>query len=617
MLKIATVLCQPTVLPNYVWQLLACLTALVLCGCATPLPSNVDRPVSQALSTPQETALGNLARRGRPANIPASHSGFVLMAGPEAAYASRLGLVLAAQKTLDLQYYAIHADASTAKLLRQIVSAARRGVRVRVLLDDFHSTGPDAQVMRLAFEPNIEMRMFNPLAGSRRSMLGRSFSMLTDFQRAQQRMHNKMFVADNAMAVVGGRNLGDEYFNASDHGNFVDVDVLVAGPVVPGLSQSFDSYWNNPRAYPVQSLIKDSELKELQAQFRKEDSEQPLQSGAAAPEAVTPSAPTTSPKDTKPHHAAPVLAEHGLNLHKVPWIWAPAAVLADAPTKIPLDSSVAGDTAPAPGAEAVTATMPVADSVVSGSVSRASGSSNTSKPETLAIAPRNTPRNARTEAVLGASSVVDGLLALIRTAKRDLVIVSPYFVPGDQIMNAFSEARQRGVRVRVLTNSLASNDAPLAHAGYAHHRKQLLGIGVELYEMLSTSSNVRSMLHSGSGGLSGSNGASKAMLHSKLMVVDGFVVAIGSMNLDMRSQYQNTEIAVLVVSQELGRQAGNLVNQGMNVDAWNVVLDADGKLLWRAPKNSGRDDQGTEPDASLPLRMMLQIIGPLAPDSLL
>ena len=125
--------------------------------------------------------------------------------------------------------------------------------------------------------------------------------------------------------------------------------------------------------------------------------------------------------------------------------------------------------------------------------------------------------------MLEADSVVDGLLALVRKTRRDLLVVSPYFVPGPDMMEAFRGARQRGVRVRILTNSLASNDAPLAHAGYARHRKALLEMGVELYEMRSTAASVRSAFGSGSsggGGPSGATGASRAMLHSKLLVVD-------------------------------------------------------------------------------------------------
>ena len=149
-------------------------SVLMLAGCAAPLPKDVERPASTALHKPQETALGTLIAKARPATAKADSSAFALVSGPDFALSSRLALVENAQKTLDLQYYAIHADQSTARLMRALVQAARRGVRVRVLLDDFHSTGPDAQVMRLAFVPNIEMRMFNPLAGSRGSSLGRA-----------------------------------------------------------------------------------------------------------------------------------------------------------------------------------------------------------------------------------------------------------------------------------------------------------------------------------------------------------------------------------------------------------------------------------------------------------
>ena len=184
-------------------------------------------------------------------------------------------------------------------------------------------------------------------------------------------------------------------------------------------------------------------------------------------------------------------------------------------------------------------------------------------------------------------------------------------------MQAFRQARQRGVRVRVLTNSLASNDAPLAHAGYARHRKELLEIGVELYEMLSTRASVRSVLRSGSTGDSGVSGASRAMLHSKLLVVDSRLTVIGSMNLDLRSQYQNTEIAILIASRSLSQQAASAVDEGLQDGAWKVQLTPGQKLIWRAPPGSDRQDEHSEPDASLSLRLMLKLIGPLAPDSLL
>lgn len=548
--------------------MLALVTVLV--GCAAPLPQNVNRPASTALATPEDTELGRLIASARPATAKPNASAFALLAGPQAAYSSRLALVDGAQKTLDLQYYAIHADQSTHRLLRSIADAAKRGVRVRVLLDDFHSTGPDAQVMRLAFVPNIEMRMFNPLAGSRASTIGRAWTILTDFQRAQQRMHNKLFVADNALAVIGGRNLGDAYFDAAQDDNFVDLDVLSAGIIVKDLSSSFDSYWNNVRAYPVQSLVSEKDLLLLKAQFDREDKARDAPEDAAKPDPE----PRSSIWDEKP-----------MNLQSVPWTWALAAVLADSPTKIPTEAD--------------------------------NGSSEASS-RAIVQAPAGLHKAATT--ALQAESVVDGLLTLIRSARNDLLVVSPYFVPGPEIMAAFLTARERGVRIRVLTNSLASNDAPLAHAGYARHRTQLLEMGVELHELRSEAANVSSAFRAGSGGGSGgggSTGKSRAMLHSKLLVIDGRLVVVGSMNLDLRSQLQNTEIAVLIASRSFGNQAAGSIDETLLENSWRVEIDKDGALIWRAPKDSDRADMRTEPDASLPLRLMLQLLGPLAPDRLL
>ncbi|MGU3625731.1 phospholipase D-like domain-containing protein [Comamonas sp. C24C] len=556
---------QPSGPQTHLALLAGTIAAMLLTGCAASLPKDVERPVSTALSQPQSTELGLFVSQARPTKAKPDASAFALISGPKHALSSRMALVENAQKTLDLQYYAIHADQSTGRLLRAVVQAARRGVRVRVLLDDFHSTGPDAQVMRLAFVPNVEMRMFNPLAGSRASTIGRAWTLLTDFQRAQQRMHNKLFVADNTLAVIGGRNLGDAYFDASNVGNFVDLDVLAAGPVVKDLSLSFDRYWNNVRAYPVQSLISEPDLLKLKTQFDQEDASSKAEpaEGANAPE------------------------DSSLNLSQVPWIWAQAMVLADSPTKIPVE-----------GAERSAASESVGAAVLKAG-------------ETSSPPPSVTP-------ALNAESVVDGLLALIRSARQDLLVVSPYFVPGQEIMDAFRAARSKGVRIRVLTNSLASNDAPLAHAGYARHRKALLEMGIELYEMRSEAANVRSALRAGTTGSSGgSAGASRAMLHTKLLVIDGRLVAVGSMNLDMRSQLQNTEIAVLIASRRFSQLAGDSIDESLPENSWRLDLDPKGKLVWRAPQESGLADSYSEPDASLGLRLMLQLLGPLAPDSLL
>ncbi len=192
-----------------------------------------------------------------------SDSGFLLLDSVDAAFSSRLALIESAQRSLDLQYYAIHADRSTELLLQRLRDAARRGVRVRILLDDFNTVGKDAQVLRLAFEPNVQIRLFNPLTGSRASLIGRLFASLNDMERVQKRMHNKLFIADNAIGITGGRNLGDAYFGSDDKSNFVDLDVLAAGRIVRDMSASFDRYWNDPLAYPMQSLVSPQDLASL------------------------------------------------------------------------------------------------------------------------------------------------------------------------------------------------------------------------------------------------------------------------------------------------------------------------------------------------------------------
>lgn len=608
------------------------LVAMALAGCAG-LPKEVDRPVSVALAAPGDTPLGQLVAARRAAEGARHASGFALLSGPQAAYSSRLALVDSAQKTLDLQYYAIHADASSERLLLSVMAAAQRGVRVRVLLDDFHSTGRDAQVMRLAFVPNIEMRMFNPVTGARGSPIGRMLSLLGDFSRVQQRMHNKLFIADNAMAVTGGRNLGDAYFGNADSGNFVDLDVLAAGPIVQDLSRSFDSYWNNERAYPVQSLITQSELDHLRDSIRVADEGRRRrvagQGGTTAPD--------RSPPDMGPGTTAAQRARiwnyEPMDLERTPFVWAAAAVLVDQPAKIPADSAAAGS---APNGSAPALAPPSPPSLAASPLPGETGPLNApSSPKAAAAAlvsgsrkvpaadsaPGVQPRADTNEAQT--DTVVDGLLQLMGQARRDLLIISPYFVPGPDMEAAFAAARARGVRVRVLTNSLASNDAPIAHAGYARHRPQLLAMGVELYEMhselpgvLRGALGVSGSMGNHSAGVVGSQGGSRAMLHSKLLIVDGRLLVVGSMNLDMRSQRQNTEVALLIRSMELSRRATTQIDAALKEAAWQVQTTDQG-LRWRAPEGSGLPDATTEPDASAPLRLMLQLLGPLAPDHLL
>ncbi len=548
-------------------------------GCAS-LPADVQRTPSAALASPDGTGLGRLVASRRAQAGARSDSGFKLLDSVDIALSARLALVDGAQRTLDLQYYAIHADAKTEVILQSLRSAARRGVRVRILLDDFNTAGADAQVLRLAFVKNVEIRLFNPIAGSRGSIATRVLGSLHDIGTLQKRMHNKLFIADNAWGIAGGRNLGDAYFGGSDTSNFVDLDVLAAGRIVRDMSASFDSYWNNQLAYPVQSLISAKELDALRKDGEKADpargpgGEIVEASDKPAAQAI----PAMAQRTVLPNMTATAVAaadRPSLNLQTVPLIWAPSVLMVDKPGKVgPGDDEVdAGDT------------------------------------------------------------LIDGLLALMQQARQEVLIISPYFVPGQPMMKVFAEMRAKGVRIRVLTNSLASNDAPAAHAGYARYRKDLLLMGVEIHEMRSdpasvgltgsggggsgsggAGSGIGSSLGSGVGGSKG--GATRASLHSKAVIIDRRISVIGSMNLDLRSQIQNSEVALVIRGKPLAEASAKLIEGTFATGAYKLEL-VNGGLLWRAPPGANFKDATTEPEAGTRLKLLVNIIGPFAPDEML
>jgi phosphatidylserine/phosphatidylglycerophosphate/cardiolipin synthase-like enzyme len=554
------------------WRWIAALMlGLWLTGCAS-LPSEVDRPVSMALADPTETRIGRAVQARAAQAETHNDSGFALVNSAELAFTSRMALINAAQKTLDIQYYAIHADETTLRMFDALRAAAARGVRIRILLDDFNTAGKNAQVLKLAFEKNIELRLFNPLPGGRGSLFFRILGSLKDMDRLQRRMHNKIFVADNAVAITGGRNLGETYFGQGESTNFIDADVLAAGRIVRELSRSFDLYWNNPLAYPVESLMTAAQLEALKprpaaaaaaspaGQATPVNGETSTSAGGhatgAAPDKPAKSAVrTVTALDGSVSVAEPL--PDSTNLALLEWIWAPSTLLVDKASKIAADAD---------------------------------------------------------EVEASQDTTVDGLLQLMAEAKSDLLIVSPYFVPGQRMMEQFAAIRQKNVRIRVLTNSLASNDAPAAHVGYARYRKDLLGLGIELYEMRAEQEGTLSGFSSL--GSTGSAGGSRASLHAKIVVLDDSLLVIGSMNLDLRSQLQNSEVALVIRSRKLSADTTRLIEPALAKGAYKVELD-NGQLVWRAPQGSQLKDSRTEPDASLGLKLMLTLIGPLAPDEML
>ena len=222
--------------------------SILLQGC-TSLPPLDGRVASTHIEPAAESQLGRSI-----IPLTAAHpalSGVVPLLRGGDAFAARIRLADAAERSLDVQYYIWHKDLSGTLLADALRRAADRGVRVRILLDDNNTAGLDAPLAGLARHANVEVRLFNPFLARQ----GRPLGFLFDFDRLNRRMHNKSFTADNLATIVGGRNVGDEYFDAGQDFLFVDLDALAIGPIVDAVSRDFDRYWASESAYPVESIV--------------------------------------------------------------------------------------------------------------------------------------------------------------------------------------------------------------------------------------------------------------------------------------------------------------------------------------------------------------------------
>src|SRR5579863_2415268 len=286
------------------WPLLA-LGALLASGCAS-LPRHVAKTHSQALPDPETTSLGRIVAAEEPGK---NLSGIQLLTSGEEALADFIALADRAERTLDIQYYIIQQDDSARILLHHVRLAADRGVRVRVLVDDLNTAGEDRRFLHLSQHTNVEVRVFNPFPGGRSAMWTRFVASASDIRRINHRMHNKLFVADNALAITGGRNIGDQYFTRDRYSNFIDLDVVAAGAIVPELSASFDAFWNSKYAYPIASVAS-----AVQAEAAPNPREESVIAGDAS------------------------WLAHELDADDLQLTWVPATVLADRPAKIAGDA---------------------------------------------------------------------------------------------------------------------------------------------------------------------------------------------------------------------------------------------------------------------------------------
>lgn len=229
------------------------LIALLLIQSCTVLPKVDDKKVSQSLERPSNGDLATAANRIA-GELPKGKSAFLLIKDAKSAFDWRLALIDSATSSIDIQLYLWHSGASSSLLFERALLAADRGVRVRILVDDFLLNSNEAGLASLCkYHPNVEIRLFNP-GRVRNSSLGKITEMLANFRSLNRRMHNKTFTVDNSLSIVGGRNIGDHYYGMDKNYNFIDLDVLAAGPVVDDVSRGFDLFWNSTLSFPGSRL---------------------------------------------------------------------------------------------------------------------------------------------------------------------------------------------------------------------------------------------------------------------------------------------------------------------------------------------------------------------------
>lgn len=418
-----------------------------------------------------------------------NQSGFRLLAKSNDALMSRIALADHAKHSIDLQYYIFKNDETGRLLAQHLLAAADRGVRVRILLDDIGLSHQDRMLDALDIHESIEVRLFNPYRTRSPSLVSKIGQFLLEGSRLNRRMHNKSFVVDGDVAIIGGRNIGNDYFDAGNDTHFRDLDVIAIGPVVPEASKVFDDYWNCDAAFPVKAL-----------------------SDAKNPKGALERLRTALSRDTRKFeqsdYAREVLDElpDGATANRWgEWYWGTGETVADQPEKI---------------------------------------ESRTDDPE-LRIGPK--------------------LKAMIDSAQHEVLMTTPYFVPGKSGTAFLKSVSERGVTVKVLTNSLASTDETAAHAGYSHYRPDLLAAGVDLYELRPSSPQQPVTTGGTSSGVS---------LHAKSVVVDGHSVFIGSLNMDQRSKSLNTEMGVIIDSPKLAEAVAQFFSTATSADsAFHVTLE--------------------------------------------
>jgi putative cardiolipin synthase len=451
-------------------------------------------------------------------------SGIALLAGNLDAFAARAITARNAGRSLDLQYYIWKDDLTGRLLADEIARAADRGVRVRLLLDDINTRGLDPVYLSLDRHPMIEVRLFNP-SRNREGIFGRAFELLLRFVSLNRRMHNKAWIADGRVAIVGGRNIGDEYFDAAETSNFQDLDVLALGPVVQQVEAAFDAYWNSRVVVPIASL---------------------------------------HPKRRRNMAAARAkLGASNLQAAARPYI------------------------------ERVTAAPGVQD-LLAGRFE----AHWTREVELVCDPP------AKAQGRKGDNWIMSSLAPAAASARQELQVVSPYFVPGEVGVRLLAAIASSGVDVTVLTNSLAATDVAAVHAGYARYRAPIIQAGIRLFELKPVLRKRMRLFGSGA-----------ASLHTKAFLVDRRAGFVGSLNFDPRSISLNTEMGLLFADPAIAAEMHAIFAEQISADAsYRVVLD-DGAVRWTDDEADPPRIWAREPEAGIWRRVTCAVLGLLPIES--
>lgn len=498
--------------------LLAFLFAFIPAACAITSVDRQENPriASYAIKQDDTTALG--AAMMQEAAAHKGMSGFRLLDNARQSLAMRLAMVEAAEKTLDLQYYIIHNDMASNLMLEALLRAAERGVRVRFLIDGITFSEVDNDLAILNNQPNISIRVFNPLVKPKIPLLAKFRLGFLDTDQFHKRMHNKALITDNQLAVTGGRNLGDEYFDENPDTNFKDLDVIAAGPITDRISKSFDKYWNDENAFLIADLHPKPSDPEEMAALRRDMKEQWAQKMDATGDTL------------KMERLADVLKSGDLHL-----IWAKAELSVDVPEKVDVDAT-----------EAESESRPLSR-----------------------------------------------MISLLEQSETEFLAVTPYFVPTDAGVDILTGLVDRGMRVKIVTNSLASTDVVAVHTGYRRYREDVIRGGVEMYEYKPIGGQRPKQR------LAGASAPPTASLHSKAYVIDGYHVVLGSYNLDPRSTELNTELALIIHSPVIAAQVTKLFNDATSPKQSYHVQLVDDELIWVTQENGQEKIYKTEPNAGI------------------